>query len=279
MYLHCKCINVAVLSSCVRPKVLDDKDLYRIVAKQLSIMVYRAGCSIGDSTKHSFPIISHQITSTTPTRTYPPHHRPKSDNHHNHQALYHLSHPPVNTPAWTTQATGVASNMIGASSSYPKIGMLHDGNWLAWKMRIAAVLKRNGAYEIVTGLAAQPQDPVAAAEWKMKDAIAQELVVTTIKDEQVLHIIECETSAQMWEALRIIHEPRGQYYIFLTKRALYTAQASEDTDIPSHLNYMRLLRQRLTLAGHPIDDTEFKAILAASLPRSWGAFTMSYLGY
>lgn len=75
MYLHCKCINVAVLSSCVRPKVLDDKDLYKIVAKQLSIMVYRAGCSIGDSTKHSFPIISHQITSTTPTRTYPPHHR------------------------------------------------------------------------------------------------------------------------------------------------------------------------------------------------------------
>jgi len=182
------------------------------------------------------------------------------------------------TPASSNQ-TVVTNNMSNLSSSAPKIEKLKDGNWLAWKTRIATVLKRKEAYEIATGVTPQPLDPDAVSNWKLKDLVAQELITTAIKDEQVVHISECTSSAQMWEALRTIHEPRGQQSILSTKRALYSAQAKEDSDIAAHLNDMKVLRERLGLSGHRIDDMEFKSILVSSLPHSWEAFTTSYLGY
>jgi hypothetical protein len=82
-----------------------------------------------------------------------------------------------------------------------------------------------------------PSDPSASAIWEEKDIIAQELITTAIRDEQVIHVSTCNTAAEMWDALRIIHEPQGQQSIISTKRALYSAQAKEGTDIAAHLNF------------------------------------------
>ena len=176
-------------------------------------------------------------------------------------------------------AIQAANANVNMSNSFPKIEKLRDGNWLPWKTRIATVLERKEAYEVATGITPQPQDRVGAAIWRSKDLIARELITTAIKDEQIIHISECKTAVEMWEALRIIHAPRGQQSILSTKRALYSAQAEEGTDIAEHINDMKTLRDRLSLSGHRIDDTEFKSILVASLPRSWEGFTTSYLGY
>ena len=100
-----------------------------------------------------------------------------------------------------------------------------------------------------------------------------------IKDEQVVHISEYTSSAQMWEALHTIHEPHGQQSILSTKCALYSTQAKEDSDIATHLNNMKVLCKHLGLSGHQIDDMEFKSILVSSLPHSWEVFTTSYLDY
>ena len=78
-------------------------------------------------------------------------------------------------------------------TSIPKIDKLHDGNWLVWKTHIATVLKWKEAYDMVTRIIPRPADPVVAANWWMKDLIAQELIMTTIKDEQVIHIAKCNT--------------------------------------------------------------------------------------
>ena len=147
----------------------------------------------------------------------------------------------------------------------PTIVQLKDNNWLAWKTRIATVLKRNKAYEIVVGSVPRPQAPVAAAVWEAKDAFAQELIVTTIKDEQVVYIVGCDSAAQMWEALRTIHEPRDQFSIVSMKRALYTTQAKEGSDVTAHTNKMKHFRARLALVGYQIDDDEFEGVLRASL--------------
>jgi hypothetical protein len=165
------------------------------------------------------------------------------------------------------------------SSSSPKIEKLKDDNWLAWKTHMAAVLKRKKAYEVVLGIMPQLSDPSASAIWEEKDAITQELITTAIRDEQVIHVSTCNTAAEMWDALRIIHKPQGQQSIISTKHALYSAQAKKGTDIAAHLNEIKQKCERLTLSGHLIKRDEFKAILVASLPRSWEAWTTSYLGY
>ena len=147
------------------------------------------------------------------------------------------------------------NNHLGMLSSSPKIKKLSNGNWLAWKTRMAAVLKRKKAYEVALGITPKPSEPSTVAIWEDKDAIAQELITTVIRDEQVIHVSTCTTAAEMWDALRIIHEPQGQQSIISTKRALYSAQAKEGTDIAAHLNEMRQKRVlRLTRVEANIDS-------------------------
>ena len=90
----------------------------------------------------------------------------------------------------------------------------------------------------------------------------------SIQDEQVVYIQECQTSAQMWEALRIIHEPHGNQSIISTKHALYDTIASENADVIAHLNELHLIREHLTLAGELVSKNEFKVLVASSLPKS-----------
>jgi hypothetical protein len=129
------------------------------------------------------------------------------------------------------------------------------------------------------GITPQPSDPSASAIWEEKDTITQELITTAIRDEQVIHVSMCNTATEMWDTLRIIHEPQGQQSIISTKCALYSTQAKKGTDIMAHLNEMKQKHEHLTLSGHLIERDEFKAILVASLPCSWEAWTTLYLGY
>jgi hypothetical protein len=144
---------------------------------------------------------------------------------------------------------------------------------------MATFLQGKGAYQIVTRITPRPQDPAAAADWDLKDQIGKEMITTRIKDEQVIHISECVTAAQMWDALRIIHEPQSQQTIISTMKVLYSTEAAENADIPTHLHQMRAMCEHHTISGHIINDTNFKAILVASLPHTWEGWTSSYLGY
>ena len=113
----------------------------------------------------------------------------------------------------STQTVMANSNALSTSTSSPKIEKLRDGNWLAWKTCIATVLETKEALEVAMGITPQPQDPAALAIWKSKDLVARTLITTVIKDEQIIHISDCSTSAEMWNALRVTHGPRGQQSI------------------------------------------------------------------
>ena len=56
---------------------------------------------------------------------------------------------------------------------------------------MAAILKRKKAYEVALGITPKPSEPSTTAIWEDKDAIAQELITTTICDEQVIHVSTC----------------------------------------------------------------------------------------
>ena len=108
-------------------------------------------------------------------------------------------------------------------------------------------LEKEKAYEVALGITPKPSKPSAVAIWEDKDTITQELITTAIRDEQVIctvHVSTCTTAAEMWDTLRIIHEPQGQQSIISTKRALYSAQAKEGTDIAVHLNEMKQKHER-----------------------------------
>lgn len=182
-------------------------------------------------------------------------------------------------PANTSTVDCTLTNNNQGIPSKPKFEKLRGDNWFAWKTRISIVLRRYGVFGVATGSIKKPEDSEGAAIWNSQDLIAQELITTSIKDEQVIHISECETSAEMWSKLWAVHEGLRLSHKVSTQKKLYAAQASEGTDIAEHIKEMKRLRNRLSLAGYRIEESMFKEILVSSLPRSWDGFTASFSGY
>ena len=95
----------------------------------------------------------------------------------------------------------------------------------------------------------------------------------------MVYIQECQTSAQMWEALHIIYEPCGNQSIISTKCALYDTVTLEGMDVVAHLNELCLIWKCLMLAGELISENGFKVLIVSSLSKSWDSFMQGYLGY
>src|SRR5271156_4169704 len=151
-----------------------------------------------------------------------------------------------------------------------KIDPLKAGNWISWKTRIHKFFQLFEITDVVHGVELKPEDPMLARKWLGKDGIAQA--------QQMNHVIEATTSAEMWENLQSIHETVGLAGITAAKRRLLNTCADDDTNIVEHINNLRQQHNALVNMGERITDQEFKSILIMSLPETWDAFTTSYQG-
>ncbi|KAF8443889.1 hypothetical protein L210DRAFT_3100416 [Boletus edulis BED1] len=126
------------------------------------------------------------------------------------------------------------------------INPLQDDNWLVWKTRVSIVLARRGLLHLVTGAEPQPttdasEEDATPSSWHVRDLVAQELLVCTMSDRQLVHVFGCRTAAAMWHALVTVHAPETWYppaRLALERRLYTTTCADEDVDVPRHLTEM-----------------------------------------
>ena len=117
-----------------------------------------------------------------------------------------------------------------------KVDPLKAGNWILWKTRIHKFFNLFEIADVVHGTEPKPDDPVLARKWLGKDGIAQVLISNNIDDQQINHVIDANTSAEMWEHLESIHETVGLAGITAAKRHLLNTWAEDDTNIIDHIN-------------------------------------------
>ncbi|GBE89144.1 hypothetical protein SCP_1501500 [Sparassis crispa] len=175
-----------------------------------------------------------------------------------------------------------------SNSNAYRIPLLKEDNWLPWKCRVEAILNDKGLQEYVTGKTPKPQPSNdlanrAAREaeistWGEKDLKAQNVIVLSLGDSQMVHIAGAKTARAMWEQLRTVKEQRGQHGILALCRRFYRMQAKEEDNISSHITQLRQIQEQLHLMGKVVSDEDFRLILATSLPESWDSFLSSYFG-
>ena len=126
-------------------------------------------------------------------------------------------------------------NLGGLSTC--KIDPLKAGkSWISWKTRIHKFFRLFEITDVVHGTEIKPEDPFLARRWLGKDGVAQALITNNIDDQQMNHVVEAESSAEMWENLQAIHETVGSLGITTAKRRLLTTRAQNDTNIIDHIN-------------------------------------------
>lgn len=72
-----------------------------------------------------------------------------------------------------------------------------------WKFRVKVILKANSVYQMVTE---DTGETLRTVEWRKKDAQAQKIIVTTIEQGPLMHVINCDTAYDMWCKLQNIYQ-------------------------------------------------------------------------
>lgn len=154
-----------------------------------------------------------------------------------------------------------------------------------YQFQIRGILKANKLWDIVSGRSPKPKKKEGEKQdafdeklksWSLNDSKAQNYIVTSLGQESLLHIMNCETARQMWTKLETIHEQKS-----LTSRQIlrekYDSFAKDAGDnMAVHVSKLRNLVQQLKDLGEVISDEMVIAKVLSTLPSELGHFHLAW---
>ncbi|KAK9754364.1 hypothetical protein QE152_g1357 [Popillia japonica] len=116
--------------------------------------------------------------------------------------------------------------MTAESHNVVSMNKLNNNNWNVWKFQIEVILIAKDLYDIVNGTSKQLTGGIAKdlydivngtskqltggaeliAKWKLRDAKAQEALVTRMEEGPLAHIMQCPFACEMWKKLESIYD-------------------------------------------------------------------------
>lgn len=156
-------------------------------------------------------------------------------------------------------------------------------------MRI--LLKDMEIYGIVTGDDPKPvirkrngEDDRTANEryaealktWCKKDNKVQRYLSTTICDQAVVHIMNCDTGYEMWKKLHSVYEQKSETSVHLIQQKLFAYQMNEGDSMASHISKLEDLAQQLKDLGAPIEQSTLVTKILMTLPSNYSHFHVAW---
>lgn len=169
----------------------------------------------------------------------------------------------------------MASAAVKFDSSIPKF----DGsNFQLWKFSITILLKAENLLSIVNGTEKMPADQ-SSEEWKvwdLKNSKAQVLLLSTITQQQMQFLINCEDAAQMWGRLISIHEQKTEISKELLWQRFYEYRMPENASVAEHISSIELLVRQLKDVKEHISVSAICSKVINSLPSKFNAFRTAW---
>lgn len=187
------------------------------------------------------------------------------------------------------------STTFKLSDDFLKVPKLSaDGsNFHIWKDKLILACRVRGIEGYLDGTAAQPADPptrsdfVATAtpdevsqmethqnlisDWKRKEAIVLQQIVSTIPDALYLKI-KGKAVKDAWKLLMDDFGKRSRMFTIDLRRRLQDIRCEDNGNIRTHFDTLRNTREELASLGEAIPDRDFAAIILGSLPKSYDAY-------
>lgn len=173
------------------------------------------------------------------------------------------------------------------------IEKLHDkSQWMTWRFQVRVTLVASDIFEIANGSKLQPAqegtaqgtsdsvvteaDRKAIAEWKQKDARAQKIIVTTIGHKFLVHILNCNTSHEMWKKLHSVFEQSCQTNIHLLQQKFFSLAKDPNDDIATHIAKIETIVQQLRDLDETITDSMVLTRIIMTLPVEYKHFISAW---
>ena len=111
-----------------------------------------------------------------------------------------------------------------------------------------AALEANDILEVVTGGSARPEEPAAGADaarveevrqaikaWIKSDAKARYLISAAMEPEQMVNLLICTTSKEMWDTLGVIHEQKSASHKLLISQRFHDYRMDPKDTVTQHV--------------------------------------------
>ncbi|KAI8433502.1 hypothetical protein MSG28_015534 [Choristoneura fumiferana] len=138
------------------------------------------------------------------------------------------------------------------------------------------LLRGQGLFKIVDGTVVKPEDEKQRTLWEAQDAKAQTLLVTRMSEEVMLHIISCETSAEMWRKLLSVYEQKSETSIHILQQRFFQFKYDEGSDMSVFLSKIQEMQNNLKQMGEEISDKFVITKVLMSLPEDYKHFISAW---
>jgi hypothetical protein len=147
-----------------------------------------------------------------------------------------------------------------------------ETNFWAWKARVILLLEENDLKEYVEGVVRSPIDPQEMETHKKKEVKAKRVLLDSIKDHLIPHIVEKKYAKEMYDALVNLYQNKNTNMMLHLKHQLLVVKMSNEDTIVNYLMKITHIRDQLAAIGETIQDVELVNVVLRGLPKSWEPF-------
>lgn len=147
-----------------------------------------------------------------------------------------------------------------------KIGVVQfNGNdYMAWAFRLERLLKRHGLWDVITK--SKPTDKAEIVAWNTKNDQAEDLLIRCISNCQVVYIKNKASAKEIWDALKVIYEPKCQGQINFVRDEISRMQIEEGESLRAFFTKLEEKFAEFEAAGGTMAVEEKLSILCNKMP-------------
>lgn len=165
-------------------------------------------------------------------------------------------------------------------SESSKITKLVDAKqWTIWKFQVKIVLQSIGAWNVVNGTEKEPKRDSSntkyeteLAEFNKKDVNAQRVIVTTVGEQPLLHIVNCTHASEMWSKLQTVFEQKSKSGIHFLYQKFFLHTKSDEVDMAGFISQIEEIVKQLSDLDTKIPDSMVVTKILMSLPPTYNHF-------
>lgn len=160
-------------------------------------------------------------------------------------------------------------------------------NWETWKFQIKVIMTAADIFDVVTGKSKKPVITKTSSEteddarkrygvdfsiFKKADNKAQKYIVTSVDEQPLQYIMNCDTAKEMWDKLLSVYEQKSDSSVTLIQQKFYSYVMNPDDNMAIHISKLESLSRKLKQLGEPISDSMLMTKILMTLPENYKHF-------
>lgn len=151
-----------------------------------------------------------------------------------------------------------------------------EENYHIWKFGVTILFRSSGVYGVVTGTTPKPVAVADLVAWNKRDGYGQELIISTIEEKVVVHILRCSSANEMWNKLKNLYEKLDEEQKCLLQTEFLNTRFEKGETVAIFLSRIQNLFHRLKAFDAHVDDGFLVNKIICSLPSRYSGFVTAW---